>query len=75
MKEKKPLEDKLIELSCKADQISAIAFCAINASMTSAELRVMYVDNVLYGIESLCEQISAELEDIAYSKELKGVSV
>lgn len=75
MEEKKPLEDKLLELSCKADQISAIAFCAINTSMTSAELRAMYIDNVLYGIESLCEQISAELEDIAYIKELKGVSV
>ncbi len=75
MNKKELLEDKLLELSCKADQISAIAFCAIHASMASAELRIMYVDNVLHGIESLCEQISTELENIVYNKELEGVTV
>lgn len=74
MKEKELLEDRLLKLSSKADEIGAIAFCAANTSIVPKMYRT-YIDNVLHGIESLCEQIADELETIAYMEELKGVSV
>lgn len=54
------LEDRLQEISCKADQIGTIAFCAANASFAPEECEQL-LDDVLYGIKNLSEQIGKEL--------------
>lgn len=63
--EKQPLDDKLLELSCKVDEIGAIAFCAANSSITTEKCR-MYLTGALHGIISLSEQIASELYDISF---------
>lgn len=65
MEDKQSLDNKLLTLSCKVDEIGAIAFCAANASITD-EMSKMYLTGALHGIKSLSEQIATELYDIYF---------
>lgn len=59
-------EGKLNGVAYKVEQISNIALCAILASgvMTNPAERKKHVDGVLYGIISLCEMLTDELNNI-----------
>ena len=69
MKEPKiPLDDRLLELSAKADQLGSIAWIAANSTFNPEKCGAIYND-VLYGINSLSKQLSAELERMAVEVE------
>lgn len=64
------LEDKIFEISTKINQIGTIAFVAASASFEPSKCEAI-LDDVLYAIKNLSEQISNELDDICI-KDLRG---
>ena len=59
-------EEKIQNAIFKADQISSIALCAMTASGSIAPAdRDKHISGALYGIISLCEMITAELDSIS----------
>lgn len=57
------LEDRIQEISCIADQIGSIAVCAANVGFKPDECERI-LDDVLYGIKHLSDQISNELNNL-----------
>lgn len=57
------LEDRLNEISCKVDQLGTIAWVAASSDFAPEQCEKI-LDNVLFGIRALSEQISADLEKI-----------
>lgn len=72
METKLTLEDKIVEASCLADQIGAIAYGASFLSDTlSDEYYIKTSDEIFRGIKALCEKLSKDLADLS----LKGQEV
>ena len=63
MEEKVGLENKIVSVSCKADQLGTIAWVAASAAFAPEQCEKI-LDDVLYGIKALSEQISADLMKI-----------
>lgn len=58
-------EEKIHDAAYKAEQISDIALCAVLASRSiNLADREKHIDGVLYGIISLCEMLTDELNSI-----------
>lgn len=66
MKTELTLEDKIVEASCLADQIGAIAYGASFLSDTlSDEYYIKTSDEIFRGIKALCEKLSDDLTDLS----------
>ncbi len=61
MTENNDFKAKINDAAYKAEQISDIALCAI---YTSPANREKHIEGVLYGIISLCEALTTDLDGI-----------